>query len=139
MISAAMLKTQLTGVDANTSFMLMFSETLQAQVILSCSINVQQSDSGVTIHYRNGNILIHPPIHHPKSFMVQYFDKPGSGDIVKEERRVLSYIGTGLHFKADEVTRCVRDGKLESEIWSHEKSLMVMDIFDEVSCGCSIS
>ena len=127
-----MLKTPLTGVDSSTSFTLTFSGGLQAQAILSCSITLPATDPGVTIRYRNGNILIAPPIYSPREFTVQYFDKPGTGKVVREEKRFFEYEGRGWHFQADEVARCVRDGKLESDLWGHEKSLLEMDIFDEV-------
>ena len=59
--------------------------------------------------------------------------------MVKEVKRNFEYVGKGWHVQADEVARCVRDGKLESELWSHEKSLLEMDVFDEVcfwsECG----
>lgn len=42
------------------------------------------------------------------------------------------YVGGGWHFQADEVARCIRDGKKESEIWSHQKMVLVMEVFDEV-------
>lgn len=51
---------------------------------------------------------------------------------MREEKRVFSHVGGGWHFEADEVARCIRDGKLESELWGHEKSLLIMDVFDEV-------
>jgi len=131
-VSGSMLKTPLTGVDASTSFTLTFSETLQAQAILSDSITLPAPNPGVTVRYRNGTILVAPPIFSPRSFTVQYFDKPGSGNVVKEEVKKFEYVGKGWHFQADEVARCVRDGKLESEVWTHAKSLLEMEIFDEV-------
>ena len=128
-----MLKTPLTGVDSSTSFTLTFSSTLRAQAILSCSITLPPlTPSGVIIRYRNGTIYIAPPIFCPREFVVQYFDKPGSGKVVREEKKEFKYEGVGWHFQADEVARYVRDGKLESAIWSHEKSLLEMDVFDEV-------
>jgi hypothetical protein len=51
---------------------------------------------------------------------------------VKEETRRFEYVGVGWHFEADEVARCVRDGKAQSELWGHDKSLLEMEIFDEV-------
>ncbi|KAH8116263.1 NAD-binding protein [Phellopilus nigrolimitatus] len=131
-ISGSMLKTPLTGVDSSTSFTLTFSGGLRAQAVLTCSITLPAPNPGVVIRYRNGSILIAPPIYCPTQFIVQYFDKPGSGKVVREETRHFEYVGKGWHFQADEVARCVREGKLESEIWSHEKSLLEMDIFDEV-------
>lgn len=45
---------------------------------------------------------------------------------------MFEYVGGGWHFQADEVARCVRDGKKESALWGHNKSLLEMEIFDEV-------
>ena len=131
-ISGAILKTPLTGVDSSTSFTLTFSETLQAQAILSCSITLPNRDPGVTIRYRGGNILVHPPIYKPPSYTVQYFDKPGSGNVIREETKKFPIHGGGWHYEADEVARCVRDGKIESEVWGWDKSLLLMDVFDAV-------
>jgi hypothetical protein len=133
-----MLKTPLSGVDSSTSFTVTFDppsgspSTLRAQAVLTTSINISPPNPGVIIRYRKGTILVAPPIYSPRSFTVQYFDKPGSGNVVKEVKRNFEYVGKGWHFQADEVARCVRDGKLESEKWSHEKSLLQMEVFDEV-------
>ena len=131
-ISGSMVKTPLTGVDRSTSWTLNFTETLQAQAILSCNITLPSPTPSATIRYRNGNILIQPPIYKPPSFTVQYFDKPGSGKIVREEKKTFEILGGGWHYQADEVARCIRDGKIESDVWSHDKSLLLMDVFDEV-------
>jgi len=131
-ISASMVKTPITGVDSSTSWIMNFTSTLRAQAILSCSMTLPSAHFGATIRYRNGNILIGTPIPIPSSFTVQYFDKPGSGVIVREEKRSFDYAGGGWFFEADEVARCVRDGKLQSDLWGHDKSLLLMDTFDEV-------
>lgn len=132
-VSASMLKTPITGVDSSTSFTLTFSSNLRAQAILSCSITLPPaSGPSVIIRYRNGNIHVPSPIYCPSSFTVQYFDRPGSGVVVREETRRFKYQGGGWHFQADDVARCIRDGKLESDVWSHEMSLLEMRIFDEV-------
>lgn len=131
-ITGSILKSPLTGVDSSTSFTLNFTEHLKAQAILSCSITLPALAPGVAIRYRNGNILVQPPIFRPTSFTVQYFDKPGSGKVAREETRTVSYPGGAWFYEADEVARCIRDGKLESETWGHDKSLLLMDVFDEV-------
>jgi hypothetical protein len=115
-----MLKTPLTGVDANTSFTVAFGG---AHAILSCSITLPPSEFGVHARFRNGNIKLDAPIYGPRefrsvthicrsrgcssemigAFTVQYFDKPGSGKVVREERRTFEYTGFGWHFQADEV------------------------------------
>lgn len=131
-ITGVMLKTPLTGVDSNTQFTLNFTELLQAQAVLSCSITLPPASPGVIIRYRGGNIHIHAPIYCPKTYTVQYFDKPGSGVVIRQETKTFAYVGRGMHFQADEVARCVRDKDLESKLWSHEKSLFLMEVFDEV-------
>ena len=62
---------------------------------------------------------------------MQYFDKDGK--IEREVLKETGWEGGGWHFQADEVARCVRDGKQESDQWTLDKSLVVMRIFDEVS------
>jgi len=52
--------------------------------------------------------------------------------VVREETRVFDHVGGGWYFQADEVARCVRDGKKESGAWTHEKMLLEMEVFDEV-------
>jgi hypothetical protein len=64
---------------------------------------------------------------------VQYFDKPGSGKVQREETVHFENSGSGLHFQVDKVVRCVVDGKLGSSVWGHDKTLLGMEIFDEVS------
>lgn len=130
-ITGAMVKTPVTGVDRNTSFTLNFSNSkLAAQAILSCSINLNPPESGVTIRFERGTIRVKVPIYCPKEFTVEYHNNKGA--LVREERRVFEYVGGGWHFQADEVARSVRDGKKESSLWGHNKSLLEMEIFDEV-------
>ncbi len=65
---------------------------------------------------------------------MQKFDKPGSDKVAHEETFEFAskLVGGGWHFQADEVARCIRDGKLESETWGPHKTLLQMEIFDEV-------
>ncbi|KAF9006004.1 NAD(P)-binding protein [Cyathus striatus] len=130
-ITGNMLKTHLTNVDRNTVFTLNFSKAkLSAQAILSCSINLNSPEPGVTIRLEKGTIKVKPPIYCPQEFTVEFYGN--TGNLVREEKRVFQYIGKGWHFQADEVARCIRDGKNESSLWGHNKSLLEMEIFDEV-------
>ncbi|KAE9394872.1 NAD(P)-binding protein [Gymnopus androsaceus JB14] len=139
-VKGSMLKTlpSLGGVDCNTSFVLNFQSKpssstpsrFAAQATLSCSINTESLDPGVTIRYERGMIKVAAPIYVPKSFSVVQYD--GEKKIVKEEKREFEYVGRGMHYQADEVARCIRDGKTESSLWGHEKSLFEMWVFDEV-------
>lgn len=38
----------------------------------------------------------------------------------------------GLRYEAEEVRKCIRDGKLESDSVSHNDSLMIANIEDEI-------
>ncbi|KAG5639087.1 hypothetical protein H0H81_007031 [Sphagnurus paluster] len=130
-ISGTMLKTPLTNVDSNTSFTVTFAAAeLAAQAILSCSINLNPQQPGVNIRFERGTITIPAPIYCPKEFTVRYYGK--NGQVTREARQVFEYTGGGWHFQADEVARCVRDGKKESALWGHNKSLLEMEIFDEM-------
>jgi predicted dehydrogenase len=139
-VTATMIKTPRTGVDANTAFALSFSK-IGAQAILSCSINLAASSPGVTIRCEKGTIRVATPIYNSRSFNVQYFGEGAdSGKVIREENKTFEYVGSGLQFEADEVARCIRDGKMESALWGHAKSLLEMTIFDEVpdffACVC---
>ncbi|KIK71173.1 hypothetical protein GYMLUDRAFT_33310 [Collybiopsis luxurians FD-317 M1] len=129
--TGSMLKTPITGVDRDTSFTLNFSQSkLAAQAVLSCSINTDSLEYGVIIRYQRGLIKIASPIYVPQSFVVQYLNEKNI--LLKEEKRFFEHVGRGMHYQADEVARCIRDGKRESRLWGHEKSLLEMQIFDEV-------
>ncbi|KAJ6581188.1 hypothetical protein B0H19DRAFT_1114132 [Mycena capillaripes] len=130
-ISGSIVKTPLTGVDANTSFTLNFPK-IAAQAVLSCSINIPAAAPGVTIRCEKGTIRVAPPIYCSKSFKIQYFEDGHSGKIAREEEKTFEYVGHGMHFEADEVARCIRAGKSESALWGHGKSLLEMTVFDEV-------
>ncbi|EGO20891.1 hypothetical protein SERLADRAFT_351556 [Serpula lacrymans var. lacrymans S7.9] len=137
-ITATMYKLPATGVDCNTSYTVTFApnpatgSTLAAQAVLSCSMNVASHSPGVTIRYEKGTIIIAAPVPCPRSFTVQYFAPGKPGVVAREETRKFDYVGSGWHFQADEVARCVRDGKLESALWGHDKSILEMEVFDEV-------
>jgi hypothetical protein len=90
----------------------------------------------VTIRFERGSIIIRSPIFCPKEFTIQYFSKDGA-TVQKEEKRVFEYVGGGWHFQADEVVRCVREGRLESKLWGHDKSILQMTVFDEVCSSTS--
>ncbi|KAF7356881.1 NAD(P)-binding protein [Mycena venus] len=131
-ITGSILKTPLTGVDANTSFTLNFPK-IGAQAVLSCSINTVATNPGVTIRCEKGTIRVAPPIYCSKSFKVEYFAEGNhGGKVAREEEKRFDYIGHGMHFEADEVARCIRNGKSESALWGHGKSLLEMTVFDEV-------
>ncbi|KAI1796650.1 NAD(P)-binding protein [Ganoderma leucocontextum] len=130
-VTGSIIKSTITDVDASTSWTVNFTEHLKAQAVLSCSMVVPAAHFGTVIRYKNGTIKVAGPIFRPPSFTVQYFDSPG-GRVVREETRTFSYVGGGWHFEADEVARCLKAGKIESDLWTHEKTIIMMETFDEV-------
>jgi predicted dehydrogenase len=130
-VVGSMIKSPRTGVDSTTTFVLSFDK-IHGQAILSCGITMSSPMPAITIRFRNGNIIVDGKIYRPTSFTVQYFDKPGSSVVVREEKKEFSHVGGGWHYQADEVARCIRDGKLESELWSLDKSILAMEVFDQV-------
>jgi hypothetical protein len=135
-VAGAMLKAPRTGVDSSTAFTLTFAAALRAQAVLSCSLTLPDAGpAGATLRCRGGTVRVHAPLFCPPAYTVQWFDAPGSGRVVREETRVFAGApgaGGGRHYEADEVARCVRDGRLESDVWGHDKSLLLMDVFDAV-------
>lgn len=75
--------------------------------------------------------MVEPPIYKPHTMIIQEF-APGTSTVIREEKKIFKFEGGGWHFQADEVARCIRDRKLESEVWTLDKSLFQMDVFDEV-------
>ncbi|KAL1746832.1 hypothetical protein HDZ31DRAFT_80968 [Schizophyllum fasciatum] len=141
-ITGSMIKTPRTGVDVTSAFTLTFSPStlpgaeaasqaaLNAQAHLTCSAVTHTLDPGATLRFQHGLIHLTSPIFRPQSFTLEHQDARGL--VVSKEERKADYVGGGWHFQADEVARCVRDGKTESALWSHDKSLLEMEIFDEV-------
>ena len=130
-IVASIIKTRQTGVDMNTSFTLTFP-TIPAQARLSCSMNVPGRSPAAIIRFRAGTIEIPGPPYAPKSYTVRYFDKKNGDKVIKEETHNVDWVGGGWHWQADEVARCIKDGKLQSSLWGHDKTTLEMTIFDEV-------
>ncbi|KAL7410565.1 hypothetical protein BDY24DRAFT_399464 [Mrakia frigida] len=135
-ISASIQKTQLDSiasqVDAQTSFVLNYDQS-KAQAILSCSITSETfGDSAVVIHGSKGTISIQHPCFRPESYTVKLFAETEAESTKEEETVVTKIAGRGMYWMGDEVGRCLRDGKLESERMGLEVTLLQMEIFDEV-------
>ena len=95
-------------------------------------MNVPGRSPAVIIRFRAGTIELPGPPYAPKSYTVRYFDKKNEDKVVKEETHNVDWVGGGWHFQADEVARCIKEGKLESSLWGHDKTTLEMTIFDEV-------
>lgn len=128
LVSSAMLKTPITGVDESTQFTFIF-EKLHAMAIGTVSMSTGSApDAVVRIQGSKKKEIVVPwPPFRPERYIIREKEKK---DIVEEFE--IPTGGHGMFYEADETARCIRDGKLESERMSHEESLMVQEWFDEI-------
>lgn len=97
--------------------------------------NPSLPDHSVRIQGTLGDILISGISPRPTSYTLvpaqnEKRGQPADFEIETKEFEIPG--GHGMFWEADECARCVRDGKLESEIMGWEESLSVMEVMDEV-------
>ncbi|KAG8857124.1 hypothetical protein FRB91_011743 [Serendipita sp. 411] len=142
-ISSSMLKVPRTGVDAHSTFTLTF-DGLYSQAVLTCGLTVSTPNPALVIRLKKGNIIVDAPIYRPDRVTVQWLAEPGSNVVAREEVKNFTngsgdnIPGGGWHWQADEVARCIREGKLESATWSWDKTLFEMEVFDKVRQQCGL-
>lgn len=73
----------------------------------------------------DGRIFVHPPFWVPKGLTLV---RSGKEDQVFE----LPYIGNGYNYEAQEVQRCLSEGKLESDIMPLDESIAIMETLDHI-------
>jgi predicted dehydrogenase len=78
-----------------------------------------------TILGTNGRLKIHTPWWVPTTMTLSVNGK-------EDEEIHLPYEGNGYNYEAAEVMRCLREGKLESDIMSLDESLQIMQTMDEI-------
>lgn len=109
-----------TGVDLQTSMILQYQS---AQAVLHAGF-VSTSDMKATIGGNKGRIEIQPP----------WFMSEGYS-IFKDEKETnfnLPNIGKGYAHEAIECHNCIKNNQIESEFWSHQNSLDLSKIVEEV-------
>lgn len=109
-----------TGAEIQTS---MIFEYPRAQAMLYSGLN-SKSDMRAQITGSGGSIYIHPRWHEAHGFSLE---KEG----VLEDFE-LPPIGKGYAHEIMEIHRCLKTGKIQSELWSHGNSLDLIGIMDEV-------
>ena len=109
-----------TGVEIQTSMIFSYPN---AQAILYSGL-VSESKMRAEISGSKGEIFIDPRWHETQGFVIKMD--------VGEQRYDLPTLGKGYSHEIDEVHHCLRDGKLQSELWSHRNSIDLITIMDEV-------
>lgn len=83
----------------------------------------------IRIQGTKGEIQVDGPAFRPTRYRI--IPKKGEGEI-QEVQCVIPEDGMGMFWEADEVARCLRDGKLESDTLPWEESIVIMEVMDEV-------
>lgn len=127
-----MTKYHSTGADESVSMILDFPK-IGAHGIALTSIRVstdpgERGESGPAVRIQGtlGEIQIFHPAFRPDHFRILLKD-----GLIKD---ILMPIpeGRGLFYEADEVARCIRDGKKESDVVQLEETVVVMETLDLV-------
>ncbi|THC90782.1 hypothetical protein EYZ11_009760 [Aspergillus tanneri] len=143
-ISAHMTPYHLTGADEATTILLTFPTSTpsnlqhpgQSQAVAMTHLRVstdpdEHNSSGpcVRIQGTKGEIQVYGAAFQPERYRL--IPKKGEGEI-KEVECPFPDSGRGMYWEADEVARCLRDCKLESDTMPLEESIVIMEVMDEV-------
>ncbi|KAL7274553.1 hypothetical protein RUND412_002551 [Rhizina undulata] len=129
-ITGAISKYAPTGVDDENVVICSFPNSIG---IATSSIQVatDPDESGhpaVRIQGTNGEIQVNYPAYRPTSYTII---GKGKGATV-EKKDIPIPEGHGFHWEADGAARCLRDGKLESEVIPLDESILVMEAMDKI-------
>ncbi len=111
-----------TGVDEQSAFILGYPQGQLA--VLSTAIRTNTPHDAV-IMGESGMIRLHSPWWVPKKLTLSVAGKPS-------QEIELPYTANGYNYEAAEVARCVRAGKLESDIMPLDESLQIMQSMDTI-------
>lgn len=110
-----------TGVDEQAGMVLRYDAGRLA--VLSTGVRINTPQDAVILG-TDGRITIHSPWWKPVRMTVS-----ANG---KDEDVSMPFTGNGYQFEAQEVARCVRAGKMESDVMPLEETLAVMRTMDEL-------
>lgn len=108
------------GIDLQTSMILQYEN---AQSVLHASI-ISESDMKATISGTQGHIQLKSPWYIADGYSVSKNNK--------EETFSLPNLGIGYTHEAIECHNCIRNNQIESKLWSHQNSLDLSKIVEEI-------
>jgi predicted dehydrogenase len=112
-----------TGVDATTSITLRYPGGQHA--VLTTSLSAA-SDNPAAIYGTEARLEIEGWFYTPSGFTITSRD----GKVI--ERYETPRVGRGMQYQAEEVMRCLRSGRLESDVLPLAETVATMDTLDEV-------
>jgi predicted dehydrogenase len=108
------------GTEIQTSVLFQYEE---AQAILSSSL-ANESRMSAEISGTKGSITLKPRFHETQGYTIK---------TLKQNKSVeLPTIGKGYTHEILEVNSCLREGKRESSLWSHQDSLELIKLLDAI-------
>lgn len=105
--------------------------------IATSSIRVATDPDGtgypaVKIQGTKGEIRVDHPTYCPTGYTIVPVGKGLKSERVEHPIPA----GKGMHWEADEAARCLRDGKIESDVMSLSESILIMESMDTLRAQC---
>jgi hypothetical protein len=130
------------GGDATTSVLLIFraqSGLLKSDVHCLSTASLRSSDDNapsVRIQCAKGEVQLFGKAPQPSGFKVIFKDPNEKA----KEFKFNELPGVrGMYHEADECARCIRDGKLQSDIMPLDDSVAMMTVMDTIRKQCNIT
>lgn len=108
------------GIDLQTSMILSYEK---GQAILNASIN-SESDMKAVIGGTQGHIQLNAPWYVADGYLIVKDNQ--------EEKFNIPNLGKGYAHEAIECHKCIRNNQIESEFWSHQNSLDLSKIVEDI-------
>ncbi|MDB4768649.1 Gfo/Idh/MocA family oxidoreductase [Saprospiraceae bacterium] len=116
-----------TGVDLQTSAIFKYKNGM-ANIM---SGFVSQSDMMARIYGTEGRIFIDPVWHESEGYTLIKGNK-GDKNGYEKNKYTLPKFGKGYTYEIEECKKCLSQHKIESNLWSHQNSLDLIEITDEI-------
>ncbi|AAW43964.1 conserved hypothetical protein [Cryptococcus deneoformans JEC21] len=122
-----------TGVDINSRWLVEWKGLCQGMLMTDLD-NAGQKDSTAVLQCEEGDLVIAYPPNEPKTFYIHPRPSRFAGTITSSttHHHPVHDGNNGMSYEADEVARCIRDGKIESERMPWEESRVVQGWVDKV-------
>ena len=109
-----------TGVEIQTS---MLFDYPNAQALLYSGLT-SASKMEAEISGSKGSIFLYPQWHAAKGYSLKLDGKTQNFD--------MPTLGNGYTYEIEEVNTCLQEGKLESELWTHQNSLDLAELLETI-------
>ncbi|CAN6634884.1 hypothetical protein TRVA0_015S00122 [Trichomonascus vanleenenianus] len=129
--SGNIIKTLHSGVDEHTSITLAFEQGRTMAIATTSLTAPPNHDACIRIEGSEGVITVQWSPYQPASYTVYKYlanERLSDGDV----RTFEIPVGRGMFWEADEVARCLKAGKLESDRIPLEESALITSIMDNI-------